>query len=99
MIDIRLTFLDSNISTLRSVVNSSKSAQLDISNIITSSKGAYSDEFNSVARELITIQNSLDTLLTSTISVLENAKESYVSSDKSSSDLFEIANNITKQVK
>lgn len=99
MIDIRLTFLDSNIGTLKSVVNSSKSVQLEISSIITSSKGTYSNEFNSVARELVTIQNSLDTLLTSTISVLENAKESYVSSDKSSADLFEKANNITKQVK
>lgn len=96
MIDIRLTFLENNISTLKSLVNSSNSIQVDISSLITSSKGAYTDEFNNVANELVTIQNSLNTLLTSTISVLENAKDSYIKSDKSSADLFEIANTITK---
>ena len=99
MIDIRLTFLNSNIETLKSLVNSSKSIQPDISSIVTSSKGTYSDEFKSVAGELATIQNSLDTLLTNTVSVLENAKKSYVSSDKSGAALFEIANDITKEGK
>ena len=96
MIDIRLTFLENNISTLKSLVNSSNSIQVDISSLIASSKGTYTDEFNNVANELVTIQNSLNTLLTSTISVLENAKDSYIESDKSSADLFEIVNAITK---
>lgn len=96
MIDIRLTFLENNISMLKSLVNSSNSIQVDISSLITSSKGTYTNEFNNVANELVTIQNSLNTLLTSTISVLENAKNSYVKSDESSANLFEIVNPIIK---
>ena len=107
MIDIRLTFLENNnlykeksvdeyIKEVRKAKNSSNSIQVDISSLIASSKGTYTDEFNNVANELVTIQNSLNTLLTSTISVLENAKDSYIESDKSSADLFEIVNAITK---
>ena len=87
MIDIRLTFLDSGISTLKTMVNNSKSVQQDI--LITSSKGVYFDEFNIVAGELVAIKNSLDILLTNTISVLEDAKDLYAGSDKLSADLFE----------
>ena len=92
MIKIKLNSLEKNINKLNAILNDNNNTQSDISNFITVSKGVYADEFEEVANELMAIQQSINTLLSSTISVLENAKSSYSQSDATSANLFEIDN-------
>ncbi|WP_297126445.1 hypothetical protein [uncultured Eubacterium sp.] len=92
--------LKDNVSALKSLANEKSITNVSLSAFdLSNSQGEVRDELINIYNRLRECETLLNSLIITTADFMQKTADKYENSDNSNADLFEIANNITKQVK
>ena len=92
--------LKDNVSALKSLANEKSITNVSLSAFdLSNSQGEVRDELINIYNRLRECETLLNSLIITTADFMQKAADKYENSDNSNAELFEISNNITKQVK
>lgn len=92
--------LKDNVSALKSLANEKSITNVSLSAFnLSNSQGEVRDELINIYNRLRECETLLNSLIITTADFMQKTADKYENSDNSNAELFEIANNITKQVK
>lgn len=92
--------LKDNVSALKSLANEKSITNVSLSAFdLSNSQGEVRDELINIYNRLRECETLLNSLIITTADFMQKTADKYENSDNSNAELFEISNNITKQVK
>lgn len=84
-INVKTLILDESISKMTNLLE--KSSNNPLTNIVVS-KGFVADEMSEILSMVMSMDESIDKLITNTIGFMKNVKSTYIGADNTSADIF-----------